>query len=280
MFTFSTEFRLVCVICLALMALPLCAEEKPQGGKNPEQDIWQEVTFQSGEHFELSDARIQAILEEIKRADPKKAESLETLRKQDAKKFLEVIRLEIGTAIKPKAESAQDAQPGHSEWQDQLQRRYEYFMDWFAREFPADHGELVKIQNTDAEKYVQRVMDTMTIYEPILRAQRYNAALADVMKQDIELQKRRDALLLQIRPAGNAEQAALLKELEALVSKRFDIIVRKKELQYESLRKRLEKLEQQIDQQALELESLKKNKSQTVELHIKELLGRTENITL
>lgn len=289
--TRSNAQRCFAFICMLLSVLPLFAEEaKPQeqagaAATKPvaPDDIWQEVTFDSGQQFELSETRIESILEGIQRTDPQKAESLQKLRDEDPKKFLEAIRLEIGGALQPKAAPDQKTAPaaaGRSEWQEQLQKRYASFMEWLAKEFPSDHAELLKVRDADAEKYVQKVMDTMTIYEPIMKAQKYNAALASVMKEDIELQKKRDALLLQIRTAGGDEHPGLVKQLEALVAARFDIIVRKKELQNESLRKRLEKLSEQLDQQALELENLKKNKAQTVEEHLKELMSRSEKITL
>lgn len=276
-------------VCMIICALPLWANEAtPQDPaakatlSPAPNDIWQDVTFESQKEFELSEPRIESILEEIKRTDPQKAESLQQLRQNDPKKFMEAIRAEIGGALQPKPATDQttSAAAGRSEWQEQLQRKYAYFMEWFAAEFASDHAELLKVREADTEKYVQRVMDTMAIYEPIMKAQKYNPALATVMKEDLELQKKRDALLLQIRTADSNAQPGLVKELEALVSARFDIIVRKKELQNESLRKRLEKLAEQLDQQALELENLKKNKTQTVEEHLKELMSRTEKITL
>jgi len=279
--------RLNCVILLAL-ALPLYADGNPQqspadqsSASPSKDDIWQEVSFESEQSVDLEDPRIQRMFEEIRQSDPDKAEQMEKLRNEDPAKFAELIRVEIRNALKPKAKpdnTASEETEKTPEWQEQLQKRHEYFMEWFCREYPSDHGELVKVRDADAEKYVQRVMDMMAIYEPIQRAQRYNPPLADVMKQDIELQKQRDALLLQIRKAVAEEQPRLLKDLETLVAARFDIIVQKKELQYESLRKRLDKLEVQLDQQALELENLKKNKAQTVEDHIRELMSRTETI--
>jgi hypothetical protein len=279
--------------------VPPAAPSEPEAGKTQQQpvpaatpaeetspspkNIWQEVSFEADQEFDLDGPRVQQLLEEIKRTDPSKAEILERLRNEDPKKFIEELRLEFKTALQPKAKPAdspaEQTPKAASEWQEQLQRRYDSFMEWFAKEYSSEHAELLKLRESDAEKYVQRVMDMMTIYEPIQRAQRYNPPLADVMKKDIELQKQRDALLLRIRTAGADEQPQLLKELETLVSTRFDIIVQKKELQYESLRKRLERLEQQLDQQAMELENLKKNKTQTVEDHIKDLMSRTEKIT-
>lgn len=279
-------------LVLLMFSLPLYADEgdrqessspaEQKAGSPSASDIWEEVSFESEQDIDLTDPRILRLLEEIRQSDPQKAEQMEKLRHSDPGQFAEMIRVEIRNALKPKAApndtSGSDTEKP-SEWREQLQKRHENFMEWFSREYAADHGELVKVRDADPEKYVQRVMDMMTIYEPIQRAQRYNPPLADVMKQDIELQKQRDALLLQIRKAVAEEQPRLLKELETLVGARFDIIVQKKELQYESLRKRLDKLAVQLDQQALELENLKKNKAQTVEDHIRELMSRTETIS-
>lgn len=257
---------------------------EPQNSPEPAstEDIWQEVFFDSAQDFDVNDPRVQQMLEEIKTTDPQKFDRLDALKKEDMRKYVEAIRLEIREALKPKPkpEEAGQVRKGPAEWQQQLQKRHENFLDWYAKEYPADHAELLKIRESDPEQYIQKTMDMMTIYEPIQRAQHYNAELANVMKKDIELQKQRDALLLRIRNAGPDEQPQLLKDLESLVAARFDTIVQKKEFQYESLRRRLERLEQQLDQQALELETLKKNKAQTVEDHIKELMSRSEKIAL
>ncbi|MCE5186364.1 MAG: hypothetical protein LLF76_09590 [Planctomycetaceae bacterium] len=279
-------------VILALAAVCLAAQEqppKPEPAALPPakaepqpSDIWQEISFDSAQDFDLNDARVQHMLDELKRTDPQKSEYLLKLQTQNPKEFVEAVRAEIRKALQPKPPAAEQSAVQEKEpkqWQTQLQKRHEAFMEWFLKEYPADHADLIKLRETDAEKYVQRVMDAMTIYEPIQRTQKMDTALAAVMKKDIELQKGRDALLLQIRKASSEEQPRLLKELNDLVAAQFDTIVQKKELQYELLRKRLAKLEQQLDQQALELENLKKNKAQTVEEHVKELMSRSEKIS-
>jgi hypothetical protein len=280
--------RLNSIILLACV-LPLYAAEgkpkdeasQPKDAAAATKDIWEEVSFESEQEIDLTDSRLQRMLEEIRQSDPEKAKQMEKMLKEDPGQFAQMVRAEIRNALKPKAKPSDASQPAEktTEWQEELQKRHDAFMHWFLREYAADHAELIKVRDAEPEKYVQRVMDMMTIYEPIQRAQRYNPALAAVMKQDIELQKQRDTLLLQIRKAVAEEQHRLMKELETLVAARFDIIVQKKELQYESLRKRLDKLEMQLDQQALELESLKKNKAQTVEDHLRELMSRSETIS-
>jgi glycyl-tRNA synthetase beta subunit len=121
-------------------------------------------------------------------------------------------------------------------------------------------------------------MDLVKLYEPIRRTERSCPQLADAMKKNLELQKRRDALLLQIRIAPEEQQAKLIEELRSVVSQRFDVILSEKQFQYDSIRKRLDDLASKVEAQAKELETLNKNKEQSVKDRMDELLERTEKV--
>ena len=98
------------------------------------------------------------------------------------------------------------------------------------------------------------------------------------MKKDLDLQKRRDALLLQIRIAPEDQQAKLIEELRNVVAERFDTIVLEKQLRYEWLKRRLESLKEKLEARASELESLNENKDQSVKDRTDELIERTEKV--
>ena len=113
-------------------------------------------------------------------------------------------------------------------------------------------------------------------YLPIMRA---NPELAKVLKEDILLQDHRDQLLKELRSADKKESKALRKELEEVVSNRFDIILKKKQLRYEEMLKRLQALEKRVNEQQAEVESLKDKKKDTIEQRIEELISKTEKIS-
>lgn len=258
------------------------AQETPQAASQDEKnkditsDIWHEISLESDD-IKLTEKKVQEILEELKKSNPQQAEQLATLRQSDPSKFIEAIREEIRKHTQSE-KSAAGPQDKSSQWKEQLERRHELFLEWFQKEYGEEFAEIVKLRESNPEKYVQRVLDLMKVYEPIQRAERISPELASVMKKELELQKQQDELLVQIRLAAKEQQPKLTEELKKLVSIQFDTIVSEKQIRCELLRKRLESLTQQLEAQAAELELLKQNKSKAVEDRIKELIERNEKI--
>ena len=81
---------------------------------------------------------------------------------------------------------------------------------------------------------------------------------------------------LDLQYADENESQAIIDELNHLTSLRFDLIIRKREIQYERLRSRLERLQQELDKQKGELEKLKGNKEKTIQDRVEELVERTQ----
>ena len=61
---------------------------------------------------------------------------------------------------------------------------------------------------------------------------------------------------------------------------RFELMVRKKKLQYESLRMKLKELQTQVRQREKELSKLRKQKKQAVKNRITELMKQNEKVVL
>ncbi|MDH4202148.1 MAG: hypothetical protein OEV87_04580 [Phycisphaerae bacterium] len=237
-------------------------------------DIWKEFSFASEEDLQLTEKQIQEILDQFKKTDPAKAVRFEELRHKDAQKFITAIRDEI----KQQRKKTAPEQPRQEQWKEALSKKHETFLVWFKKQYPEDHEELIELRVTDPEKYVQRSTDLMKVYEPIQRMEKYSSKLAGTMKKNLDLQKRRDALLLQIRIASKEQQPELIEELGSVVSQRFDTIVVEKQLQYQWLRKRLNDLTKKVETRAKELESLNKNKKKAVQDRMNELMERTEKV--
>jgi len=275
----STAWHLLVVIMTAgFIGMYAVAEEdspKQDSKANPVQetsdDIWNEFSFALEEDQQFTEKQIQKILDQLKKTDPSKAAKFEELRRTDAEKFISAIRDEI-------KQQQKKTSPKQEKWKDALFKKHEAFLVWFKKQYPQDHKELIGLQIEDPEKYVQRFMDLMKIYEPIQKMEKYNPKLSETMKKNLDLQKRRDALLLQIRIASEEQQPKLIEELRSVVSQRFDTIVLEKRLQYRWLRKRLADLTKKVEAHAEELESLNKNKEQSVQDRMNELMERTEKV--
>ncbi|HOK94682.1 MAG TPA: hypothetical protein PK052_01370 [Anaerohalosphaeraceae bacterium] len=279
---------MLCMAAFGILVLSAAAQDESKPKEPPQpasgetksreitSDIWHEISLESDD-IKLTEKKVQEILEELKKSSPQQAEQLAALRQSDPSKFIDAIREEIRKHTQSEKPAA-GTEDKSSQWKEQLERRHELFLEWFQKGYANEFGELVKLRESNPEKYVQRVLDLMKVYEPIQRAERISPELASVMKKELELQKQQDELLVQIRLAAKDQQPKLTEELKRLVSTQFDAIVSEKQIRCELLRKRLESLTQQLEAQAAELELLKKNKSQTVEDRIKELIERNEKI--
>ncbi len=161
-------------------------------------------------------------------------------------------------------------------WKEKLEERQVDFMGWLQENFPDKANEILAYKNETPEKFAEKVNEAMTVYEPIQRADRYSPELASVLRKDLELQDQRDDMIRQIGQAAEADRPALIGRLREIVSERFDNIIRKKQMIYDHLRSRLERLEERLEEQAKELEQLKADKEKSVEERMKELIEQHE----
>jgi chromosome segregation ATPase len=82
----------------------------------------------------------------------------------------------------------------------------------------------------------------------------------------------------QIHSAIGKDRDKLLAELKEVVSRRFDVIMARKQLQYDDLKKRLEDLQKEVTTRENELDKLKSNKDNAVKEHFDELLKQAEKM--
>ena len=95
----------------------------------------------------------------------------------------------------------------------------------------------------------------------------------------MELKKKRDELLGKIRAATDEDEKKKLKEeLEEVISDKFDLLVKRKQIAYEQLLKKLEELKEDIKKSEAEVEKWKdaKFKNESVKARVEELMSRTE----
>jgi len=270
--------------------------------------FWQED--QGAENFpKMSEERITQFLEQIRKENPAKADELEKLRKENPDEFRTQFRAEFikqmrqrrereyqgGPGTPPGSESrpgpggpqgplspGRAEQPGQprpmgGRW-ERMEKMHNDFIAWLEKNYPDQAESLKSLQEKKPEEYMPRAMELMHRYEPIMRAEKDNPKLAQVLKDDLELQKQRDALLRQIHSATGKEREKLVAQLKENVSRRFDVIMSKKQLQYDDLKKRLEDLKKEVKTREGELEKLKTTKDKAVTEHLNELVSQAEKV--
>jgi hypothetical protein len=94
----------------------------------------------------------------------------------------------------------------------------------------------------------------------------------------LALRQQQDKLLGAIETAGDKEKEELVKDLKEVINNRFDVIVKRKQIQYEELINKLEKLKERAKQSEAELDKWKnpKLKDENVKARLEELLSKSE----
>jgi len=163
-------------------------------------------------------------------------------------------------------------------YRERMMKKHDKYVEWFKVEFPQEAEKLESLRQKHPEKYMKQMQTCQKKYGPIMMAQKKNPQLAEVLKEDLQLQSQRDILLKEYRSADKKQRKSLKKELKEVVNSRFDIVVKKKQLRYEQMLARLKELEEKVNAQQAEVENLKDKKGDAVEQRIEELVGETEKI--
>ncbi|MHC4172564.1 MAG: hypothetical protein ACYTBX_00970 [Planctomycetota bacterium] len=265
---------------ITLSALPCSAQNKSEEKK---EDIWVEdeprgprpgrgPSGRGSRRFELTDEEIDRILKGLKESDPAKAKELAELREKDPEKFREELRRhgreEFGKIIRERINN----------WRE---RRQAEFIIWLEKAVPKEARELTKLKERNPDLYAEKFDLVWKKYARIFEEGRRNPELADVLLEDLKLQKRREELLKKIKAANSdKEKKKLAAELEEVVADRFDLIVRRKQIAYEQLLKRLEELREHVRESRGEIAKWRSDefKKENVKKRTKELFEETPKL--
>jgi hypothetical protein len=230
-------------------ALPCLAAEK---GKKQNQGIWTEVQQRGPgragagpRRIEPTNEEIDRILESLKQRDPNAAADLTKLRKKDPGKFMDELRRrardELGKIIRERIEK----------WRQQ--RRNE-FLDWLQKTFPDEAQELARLKERNPDLYSKKYDLAWRSYGRIFDESGRNPELANILVEDLKLKNREDDLVGKIKASTNqSEKEKLNVQLEQVIGNRYDLILRRKQLAYEWLLKRLDELQKRIKQSRTEM---------------------------
>jgi hypothetical protein len=245
-------------------------------------DIWEDHLVHPFDAMVLTEQQIDRFLVRLSQSSPERAAELEKMRITQPQRFRWEIREEfanrffqrvippVDSAAKPAVPSIPPTPPAPPS--DASLKRYAELKSWLEKTYPQQANEL-KANPMPSES---RMNELYNRYDPVMRAERTNPPLAEAMKEDIATQLRCDELLMELPYADEKGRETIIKELDELTAKRFDLIVLKRQLQNDQLRRRLERLSQELDKQKTELDTLKKSKEQAVKDRVKELVERSD----
>lgn len=290
-----TEMRNM-ILALAMVGLFLTTQVCGATDSKKE-DIWSEDwPGRMRGRFELTEEKIERMMNHLVEVNPEQAEELRQLRAKDPEKF----KVELRKAMREQFGKKHDGfrkdgfgrRPGPPEEgafgpgpikpplgpRMRIRERHEEYLEWLEENYPEEAERLAELKEENPELYMRQVGLSLRKYGRIAEASRENPELAESLKEDMELKEQRNELLREIKTAADDERKKLVEELEEVVSARFDLIVKRKQIRYEQLLEKLEQLKQEVKESEAEVDKWKdaELKSENVKARVEELLSRTE----
>ena len=244
---------------------------------------------------------IEQILNDIRAKDPDEADRLQRLREDDPQQFHMELR-KIVMKDMPQDESGQMPGPppegmrrkgreggpeqgGREDMRgmamergrERLRAVETELMTWLEKNEPQEANDLTALKEKEPQAYMRKMAINMRKYRQIIETEATNPALAEVLKKDLKLKQQRNELLEKLKAATDEKQKeTLTAELKGVVSQRFDVIVQKKQLQYEELKKKLEELQNSVNKSQTELDKFKNNKEEQVNKYLESIANQSE----
>jgi hypothetical protein len=292
-----TEFwKAVSAMCLVLVVAGwggICAaevaEEKATLAEPPPETEGQMWEGLSGSRSEW----VERMLAEIRREDPAKADELVRLREEDPNAFRMAIRRVMRERFRNRMREERDmpgrryrgpegptpAGPGPEPFREQIQEKSEEYIKWLIENYPDEAAKLEQLKEENPAQYMRALRISRRKYDRIFRTSKDNPQLATVLKEQMTLREKRGELLQQIKATTDEKQKKeLTAELQNVVSRQFDLIVKRKQLAYEDLANKLAKLQKEVDRKKTEVEKWKSKdfKNEQVKKRVDELIGEKE----
>ncbi|MFC1792598.1 hypothetical protein ACFL3Q_03310 [Planctomycetota bacterium] len=270
----------VIILILAMTAVLAVCTQPCVGEKKDEQSMWTEDQDRGPgpgpgpergrrgpgrRRFDLTDEEVDRILKDLKERSPEKAKELAELRTKDPEKFREELgrhaREEFRKVVGERIEK----------WRQQRQTE---FLEWLAKNVSDEAEELAKFKERSPDLYGEKYEMVWKKYGRIYDESRRSPELAEVHIEDLRLQKRRDQLLGKINATkSRREKNKLTEDLQEVVGHRYDLIVRRKQIAYEWLLKRLEELQNRINESKADIA-----KAQDTEVKEENIKKRTQEL--
>jgi len=278
----GTKLLLAVTIAVLLTANSVCLARQSEKSTTPKDEPKQ---------WKLTDQTVERIMQRLAETDPKKAEELQKLRDKDPnefkaelrkiqrEKFAEFRRIRETRNLGAKAQSPfmmDDRPSGGRRRRGEMRQRFVEYLEGLEKIYPEEAKKLAEMKEKQPDVYRRRVGLSYRRYGRIVEKAKDDPNLAQVLKENFELKKERNELVGKIKAASDeGKKKKLNRELEEVLSKRFDALVKWKQMEYELLLERLERLKEEIKKSKANIEKWKddKFKEENIKAHIKELLS-------
>jgi len=261
-------------------ALPCPADEKNQEDKNIFADDAQRGQrpgrgrAEDGQRgprpgrgrFELTDEEKDSILEALSKRDPEKARELAGLREKDPDRFREELRRhareEYGKIMRDRMEKFRQ------------ERRTEFLL-FLDKSVSKVAEELAKLKDTNPDVYTTKYDLARRKYDRAFEESKRNPDLAEILLEDIKLKERSEYLVRRIKTTkSERDKKRMVAQLERVLSDRYDLIVRRKQMAYERFLHWLAQLQKRIETSKSEIIRAKKKevRAENIKQRMKTLL--------
>jgi hypothetical protein len=205
--------------------------------------------------FELTDEDKDRILEAVSKRDPEKARELAGLREKDPGQFREALRRhareEYGKVMREQFEKLR-------------QERRAEFLAFLEKNVPKLAEELAKLKDKNPDLYTTKYDLARRKYDRAFEESRRNPDLAEILLEDIKLKERSEYLVRKIKATkSERDKKRLATQLENVLSDRYDLIVRQKQMAYDRFLHWLEELKKRIETSKAEIIRAKKKEVRT-----------------
>jgi hypothetical protein len=267
-----------------------------------------------GKKFEMGPEQIERMLARIRQTNPQKADELVQLQEKDPnafktelrkfarEQFVKQMKEQKGEPEKPFDKAQGRWQQGGAEgpmakthgpavqpgvecegagpemMRGLMKERSDEYVKWLKENYPDEATKLEQLKGENPEQYMRAMGICWKKYGRIYQA-KDNPQLVTVLKEQMALREKRTELLRQIKATTDEKQKKTLTgDLEVLVGQQFDLIVKRKQIAYEDLTKKLAELQKNVDQRKIEVEKWKSAdfKKQQVKQRVNELINETE----
>ena len=234
-------FRVATLLAGFTVAGGLTAVQAATAPKQAKNDIWKDEPKEMQSPWwqrDLSEDVVNRILKGLQQRDPAKAKQLSELRQKDPERFKAQLReqgqVELDQIIRERLDARR-------------QERNAKFVEWLRANYPSEEQALAKLKEKDPQLYINAFDRLMKQYGYIFEADSSNPEMGTVLKEDFTLKKREDELSKLIRnEKSEAKKQSLGADLQDVIAKRYDLIVRRKEIAFEQLLKKLDELQRQV----------------------------------
>ena len=128
-----------------------------------------------------------------------------------------------------------------------MQQHYDEYIKWLEKNYPQKAEELKGLKDKNPRLYRRQVGYGMRKHRKIIEAEKESPELAKVLTESMELDGQRNKLIKKLRSTEDeAEKKEITGELEKVLGSKFDLTLKRKEIELGLLQKRLEELKKEL----------------------------------